>query len=105
MKKKKKDSRNQSTVASYSARIAQKHWMYSDIYIEGKREYKQKTKKKVATAATVLLGIVATVVFFFFFSNWFMFFFLILILVDIYIVIMTQQIFTIIDVSISYKLK
>ena len=61
MKKKKKDSRNQSTVASYSARIAQKHWMYSDIYIEGKREYKQKTKKKVSTAATVLLGIVATI--------------------------------------------
>ena len=35
--------------------------MYSDIYIEGKREYKQKTKKKVSTAATVLLGIVATI--------------------------------------------
>ena len=35
--------------------------MYSDIYIEGKREYKQKNKKKVSTAATVLLGIVATI--------------------------------------------
>ena len=35
--------------------------MYSDIYIEGKREYKQKTKEKVSTAATVLLGIVATI--------------------------------------------
>ena len=61
MKKKKKDSRNQSTVASYSARIAQKHWMYSDIYIEGKREYKQKTKKKVSTVVIVPLGTVAIV--------------------------------------------
>ena len=61
MKKKKKDSRNQSTIATIVRSQCKNTGCYV-IYIKGKKKYKQKTKKKkVSTVATVPLGTVATI--------------------------------------------
>ena len=61
MKKKKKDSRNQSTVAAI-VHAQHKNTGCTVIYIQkGKESTNRKLKKKVSTAATVPLGTVATV--------------------------------------------
>ena len=55
MKKKKKDSRNQSTIAT-TVPSQCKNTRCTVIYIKGEKKYKQKTKKKVSIVATVPLG-------------------------------------------------